>query len=653
MTDRTDPGVRNSFRARACDNCRQRKIKCNKAIPCSSCGALGIPCRANGVTVSTPDPPQRSASGQYEKKIDALQEQLAAIQNTLQQIAQSPSPLPIPQSTHPAAVDVPATPSAPLFEGQSSFNNEVIIARDAAFSAVATSQPGRVDAHVSAVLSSLRNSLDRQQGSSTVIEPLSQAKVELLPQEFVIALIKKVKVQPPFFLTVHSWRDLRQIESLCHAIYFPVDPIPAGSLTLLHGLLYYIIRDYLHEECSDLARFDLAAYAGFCERHFLAGLKSYEMMCDPTLQKVQALLIGIIKAQEESDLQLCWTYLALAFNMCQSMGLHRSAALKHDPVPIADAKRHAFWSLYTIDKNLSLNLGLASHFQNHDIDAEFFAPSDNPHYRPWDLMTLTTIDFATLQGRIYDRLYSTSATQATESERLKSIEELSSDLMLVRERLLGIDVSQGLYAESLHGMAACADFITHSVMTVILRAQTRSSNAMAITSQCYEAAVRALQSHLECFTYFRNRKTHKQTEYVNWILLYPSFTPFVIVFIHAITTASTFDLALLQDTVQSLQLFKGLSRGSDRLYTICAAFSRTAQILVDSEETLEGLTQHRDGSLVMPALDSNIALPNVDWPENVFDSHMNSTDISMFLNDFIGTHRSVMDILNSDYLNET
>lgn len=110
---------------------------------------------------------------------------------------------------------------------------------------------------------------------------------------------------------------------------------------------------------------------------------------------------------------------------------------------------------------------------------------------------------------------------------------------------------------------------------------------------------------------------------------------------------------MLQDTVQSLELFKGLSRGSDRLYTICAAFSRTAQVLVDSEETLEGLTQHRDGSLVMPALDSNIALPDVEWPENVFDSHINSTDISMFLNDFIGTHRSVMDILHSDYMNET
>jgi hypothetical protein len=90
-------------------------------------------------------------------------------------------------------VDIPSTPSAPLFEGQSSFNNEVIIARDAALSAVATSQPGRVDAHVSALLSSLRSSLDRQQGSPTVIGPLSQSKVELLPQEFVVTLIKKVK----------------------------------------------------------------------------------------------------------------------------------------------------------------------------------------------------------------------------------------------------------------------------------------------------------------------------------------------------------------------------------------------------------------------------------------------------------------------------
>ena len=91
------------------------------------------------------------------------------------------------------------------------------------------------------------------------------------------------------------------------------------------------------------------------------------------------------------------------------------------------------------------------------------------------------------------------------------------------------------------------------------------------------------------------------------------------------------------------------------LYTICEAFVRAAQILVNSQQTLTGLEQHQDGSLVMPTTNrlGNIALPDVPWPENTFESTMNQADISMFLNDFIGTNRSVMDILSSDYINDS
>lgn len=134
------------------------------------------------------------------------------------------------------------------------------------------------------------------------------------------------------------------------------------------------------------------------------------------------------------------------------------------------------------------------------------------------------------------------------------------------------------------------------------------------------------------------------------ILLYPSFTPFVIVFTHAITTASPDDLVLLHETVNSLELIKGLSRGSTRLYEICTAFVKTAQALADSRQTLTGLEQHHDGLLLMPGLDghgqASITLPDVAWPEDMYGS-MNSADISGFLNDFIGTNRSAMDILNS------
>jgi hypothetical protein len=98
---------------------------------------------------------------------------------------------------------------------------------------------------------------------------------------------------PPFFLVSQSWKNTRQLESLCQSIYFPLEPVSTGSMTLLHGLLYFVIRDYMHEGHPDLAQFDLPSSKAFCERSFVAGLNSYQMMVDPSLEKVQALLIGV------------------------------------------------------------------------------------------------------------------------------------------------------------------------------------------------------------------------------------------------------------------------------------------------------------------------------------------------------------------------
>lgn len=128
----------------------------------------------------------------------------------------------------------------------------------------------------------------------------------------------------------------------------------------------------------------------------------------------------------------------MASNLCQSMGLHRSSTLANDKSAIAESKRHAFWSLYTMDKNISLNMGLASHFQDHDIDADLFTPSDHPSYRPWDLMSLVTVEFAAIQGRVYDELYSVAASKVSDQQRLASINKLSAELISVRDRLLAV-----------------------------------------------------------------------------------------------------------------------------------------------------------------------------------------------------------------------
>jgi hypothetical protein len=120
------------------------------------------------------------------------------------------------------------------------------------------------------------------------------------------------------------------------------------------------------------------------------------------------------------------------------MGLHRNATSLIDSSPLANSKRHAFWSLYTIDKNISLNIGVTSHFQDHDIDTELYTPSQDHKQRSWDLINLITVEFAAIQGRVYDQLYSIGASRAPEEERLSRIQALSMDLMSVRNKLLEV-----------------------------------------------------------------------------------------------------------------------------------------------------------------------------------------------------------------------
>ncbi|OAX81844.1 hypothetical protein ACJ72_03809 [Emergomyces africanus] len=639
-----------------CENCRLRKIKCDKAIPCSSCGTLGIACQAasSRLTERLRVPPSTN-----ERTLERIQDRLSAVEKSIQELTNRSAPGSVASSNHHSP-SISTQSSLELttaaFEGQSSFGSATLLAKKAADLSVARVPGSKLDENVYRALLSLKSSLDKHhpspRSSETIEIPSTNvSNLNLPPVAFVVSLVKRIKAQPPFFLVNNSWRDYLQVERLCQKIYFPSEPITAGSITLMHGLLYFIIRDYIHIRDTSLSHSDCTLYADMCEKRFLLGLKSYDMFVSPTLEKVQALLIGVIKCQEESNLPLCWTYLSIAFDMCQSMGYHRNSELKNDPFPVAEEKRHVFWKLYMVDKNLSLNLGRTSHFQDHDIDCGIFIPSTDAHQYPWDLMAHVIIKFSSIQGRVYDKLYSVAASRSSQEEKMQVMEQLSTELIGVRNELLTIDVSGGYYAESLQGMAACAEFITYSVLTVIYRAQM-SPNAMAISSKCLEAAKLGLQSHLKCFSYFRERNSYKQAEYVTLILLYPSFTPFVIVFTHAIATGDTEELALLRETVGSLELVKNLSRGSQHLYEICKAFLTIAHALIDSQQTLSGLERHDDGSLVLPFMtdgQTQITFPDIPWPEDMHDFNIDSADISGFLNDFLGTNRPGTDMLSLNF----
>lgn len=119
------------------------------------------------------------ADNNSEHKIDLVQEQLSALQQTVRDI------------TRPSAV--PSAPcqvsSTPGFEGQSSFNRETRLARDAAYSTVILQEPND---DVSAALATLKHSLDKNNQTNAQAK-VTESSEQPLPVNFVVAVVKKVK----------------------------------------------------------------------------------------------------------------------------------------------------------------------------------------------------------------------------------------------------------------------------------------------------------------------------------------------------------------------------------------------------------------------------------------------------------------------------
>lgn len=136
----------------------------------------------------------------------------------------------------------------------------------------------------------------------------------------------------------------------------------------------------------------------------------------------------MLKAQEEGKPLLTWTFSSTGARQCISLGFHRKSSMKNDPFRLAEDKRQVFWAYYSVDKNLSLNLGYSSVLQDYDIDVEFFSCSSDPGIRPWDQAALAMIEVSRLQGLVYERLYSLQALNSSAETKANVVDDLSSRL---------------------------------------------------------------------------------------------------------------------------------------------------------------------------------------------------------------------------------
>ncbi|KAJ5096908.1 hypothetical protein N7456_007629 [Penicillium angulare] len=371
-------------------------------------------------------------------------------------------------------------------------------------------------------------------------------------------------------------------------------PVSAGTVAAMHGMFYFLMKESvtMKDEMAEQLKFE--DHIDNCKKSFEAAIEGYDVLSVPTFENIIALTMGAMKAQDESKPLVCCQMVSAAARHSQMLGYHRESTYKRDQDRNSENKRRIFWCIYVFDKMMSLLLGRASYIQDFDIDVQWPSSASDPTIRPWDDAFCYMIRLSSVQDQIYNKLYSASALKAEPSERAKRIQELELEMEKCRKQRFEIDPST-IDNPSLFDICQRTwDILYYSAMTSLLRASSSLDKGAEIGPRCFEAARLSLRSHLKCFPDYRDSDIFTISDYANWVLLYSSFTPFVVIFLHAIAATSMEDVKLLEEVVATLQVARGVSNASERIYSIGANFARVARGLVEAQKSVGKYNEQED-----------------------------------------------------------
>ena len=75
--------------------------------------------------------------------------------------------------------------------------------------------------------------------------------------------------------------------------------ISVGQVTSMHGILYYLLKE--HEAMKDplCQQFEFPVHLARCEKNFIMGVETYEIMAVPSFDNILGLTMGV------SDYHFC------------------------------------------------------------------------------------------------------------------------------------------------------------------------------------------------------------------------------------------------------------------------------------------------------------------------------------------------------------
>ncbi|KAH7246991.1 hypothetical protein NW759_007757 [Fusarium solani] len=575
---------------RACDPCRARKIRCNREDPCSRCITTKIEC-----THSDTAPREKRTrillTPQYEKKIDRIDGQLQAVIGLLQDLKTNPSPgnpqkahhAPTVQSCAPSPGSYTTPSASAVVEGDSSLTAHCTFANDFVQQAAGAEplQSSALDMQetleaLSRVVGALKQPTVANEMAYPHARPIQRPSIgerELPPFQNALTVIRLAKAQRLAGSgLIYEFILIRQFSEICLNVYFS-EEYSETDFIIVNAGLHSLFGDY-SDQVPVEEKGTYLKYAHLCRENLETALANLPLQLPATTDFIVALLFGAWHAIELSKPSLSWTLCSKASELCHTLGYHRATSMQTDAPDEIQFKKFLFWSVYFIEKCLSLRLGRPSTMPDWDITISRPSTTD-AHQHPVMAYFVLWIESARCQGNIYELLYSADSMKQPDDVRRARVELLVSDMANLQKATQEtnekwIEISKKNAGEDLMDFYYISDDVLRlSLLTLIYRAAPRESGTSTTFSRsCLDAARATLARHQDCMAVVNKCGGAYLSTYVNWTLLFSPFVPFIVLFCHIIEARDQTDLDRLGAFVTSIQPATDISDAAAKLHRL-------------------------------------------------------------------------------------
>ncbi|KAH8897938.1 hypothetical protein GQ53DRAFT_837668 [Thozetella sp. PMI_491] len=646
----------------ACDNCKARKTKCDRKVPCSSCTTLQVTCQT---TRREPEKRQRVLlSTKYDEAVQDVSRQIGEVKDLVQKLvlekglAQDATKGPSSEyarHTPPSMIDEQVPNLSRVhdgFKGDSPFHSlaeGVDNALEATFASGAADLAGPSTAPGGQNLRELLQSAPTSEAATpdsaaaeflaAQPESFMPGNMPLPPLDDTLKLLRVVKVERHRLFVIDApYLHEDQFIDLCRDVYFTTDPISLWSWTCVNVGLYFLLNGLNQAVFAKLGMSaeTIQAHKKLLTANAEAAMKSLRLCSEPSIESCRAItMLGAFYVKLGHG-TMAWRLISAASRVALDLGLHR---LSDNPDTRERYQKHLlFWYLYSWDKSLALTCGRTPVIHQNDVTVH--RPPTLADTPPNTLYN-SYIQYSLVAGEIQQTLFSASAQRMSQQDRTNCIQAFASRLTNVRETLRTIIHADPVRDEIVRDSAQVTDILASSLLTLVYRVLPHVPKEHSHPLQCSRTCVDAARIALSGFVRLWEKAALVEPEVwerrVNYILGQVPFVAFIVLAGNAIATSDRSDLPLLHSAVAALAPVALSSPTARKIHDACDRFARIAAIVLSNvpqgspgHKHYHPLPSYEGLPLGVPVCQPNMQDPNApltsEWsfsmPQESWDSVM-------------------------------